>query len=191
MAAALPAISIGSTIAGGALGVYGSIFGGEAKANAANYQAGIAQMNAQVAQQNAAYESARGEYEAERSGMKARAEIGQTRAIQAASGVDVNRGSTVDVRTSMAQLGSLSEASIRNTAARKAFGFEVESAGDEAQSALDRMAASTAKTEGTIGAMSSLLSAAGGVSDKWLKYSSTFGNSSGGGGGGTTMGVES
>lgn len=171
MADPVTAIAMGATIAGGATGAMGSLFGGQAAATAANYQAGVAQMNAQIAQQNAQFEQQKGEAEAQQAGMKGRYQLGMTKAIQGASGIDVNRGSTVNVQRSESEITNMNEATIRNNAARKAWGFEVEGANDQAQAALDRMKASTSKTAGEFGAASSLLSAAGSVSSKWMNAS--------------------
>jgi hypothetical protein len=174
----MAAISLGATAAGGATSAFGSIFGGQAAANQANYQAGIATMNANIARQNASYELSKGEVEAEQSGMKTRYQIGTTKAVQAASGVDVNRGTASLVRSSMAEVGSMNEATIRAGAARKSYGLEVEAAGQDATAQLDRMSASNAKTASYIGAASSILGSVGSVSGNWLKMSQSgaFGN---------------
>src|SRR5215467_11516379 len=113
-------ISLSLAAGGAALGAYGSLYKGMAGAGAANYQAGVANMNAQIAEQNAGYERAKGEYEAEQIGMKGRYQLGTMKTTQAASGVDVNTGSAVDARTSMASITSLEEATARNRAARAA-----------------------------------------------------------------------
>jgi hypothetical protein len=175
----LGAISLGASAAGGATSAFGSIFGGQAAANQANYQAGIAQMNANIARQNASYELAKGEVEAQQSGMKTRYQIGSTKAIQGASGIDVNRGTAPLVRTSEAEVGSMNEATIRAGAARKAYGFDVEAAGQDATAQLDRMSASNAKTASYISAGSSILGTIGSVSGNWTKMykSGVFGDS--------------
>ena len=126
MAGPVAAIGLGSTVLGGITGAFGSIFGGQAQAGAYNYQAGIAEMNAQIARQNAAYETALGEQKAQESGLKTRAQISQTRATQGASGLDVNSGSGAEVRKSEFVLGDYDQSVIRNNAARRAYGFEVE-----------------------------------------------------------------
>ncbi|HEX9613596.1 MAG TPA: hypothetical protein VGA05_08280 [Candidatus Bathyarchaeia archaeon] len=167
--ASLAMASIGSSAAGGITGAIGSIFGGEAKSEMYTYQAGIAAMNAKIAKQNADYETSLGEVQAQQLGMKTRAQIGETRAIQGASGLDLNSGSNLEVRVSEAELGVQDQAMIRSNAARRAYGQEIIAAQETAQSNLDMMAASNAKTEGFIGAASSILGAGGSVSSKWLQ----------------------
>jgi hypothetical protein len=139
-----------------------------AGAGAAQYQAGVANMNAQIAEQNAGYERAKGEYEAEQIGMKGRYQLGTMKTTQAASGVDVNTGSAVGARTSMASITSLEEATARNRAQRAAYGYQVEATGDRAQAGLYGMQAESSKKAGMLGALSSIIGGAGSVSDKWL-----------------------
>ena len=160
-------ISLGLVVAAGVTGAAGSIFGGQASAAAYNYQAGIAQMNAQIAKQNAAYEGALGEVQAQAQGMKTRAVISQTRATQGASGLDVNTGSAASVRESEFQLGGYDQQIIRSNAARRAYGFEVEAAGDIAQAGAYRAAGENAMTAGLLGAFTSILGGGGSFASKW------------------------
>jgi hypothetical protein len=172
--------SMGGTVAGSLLSAFGSSYKGQAQANMYDYQAGVAKINQQINLQNADYERNVGEVEAQESGMKTRAQVGATVAAQASSGLDVNRGSASDVRTSEIEIGQQDENIIRANAARKAYGYEVEATQDSAQAGLYGMAATTAKTSGAIGALSSILSGGTSVADKWLKGQQTgvFGGSS-------------
>lgn len=154
---------------GGLLGAFGSVYKGQAQANMYNYQAGIAQMNQQISLQNADYERNVGEVQAQESGMKTRAQVGQTEAAQAGSGLDVNRGSAAAVRSSEIEIGQQDENIIRANAARRAYGYEVEATQESAQAGLYRMAAETSQTSGDIGAATSLLSGGTSVADKWLQ----------------------
>lgn len=164
---------IGASAGGSLLGAFGSIFTGKAQSNQASYQAGIAQINKQIALKNAEYERNVGEVQAQQSGMKTRSEIGQTKAIQASSGFDVNKGSNVDVRSSEALIGKENVDVIRSNAARRAYGYEVEAVQDEAQSNIYKMAGANAKTAGGIGAIGSILGGASSVSSKWLQGNQT------------------
>lgn len=166
----LAAISIGAGIAGAVTGAVGSNYAGQAKSNAATYQMQVAQNNKIIADRNAQYALATGETEAQIMGMKTRAQIGQTRATQAAHGLDVNSGSNLAVRESEASIGSFNEMMIRSNAKKTAYGFEVEGVNQLNQAAISKMAAENAETEGYIGAASSLLGGASSVSDKWMKF---------------------
>src|SRR5712664_656746 len=155
------------TLMSGAISAGSAAYGGMASAAAYNYQAGVAQMNAQIAKQNAAYEGALGEVQAQAQGMKTRAVISQTRATQGASGLDVNTGSAASVRESEFQLGGYDQQIIRSNAARRAYGFEVEAAGDIAQAGAYRAAGANSMTAGLLGAFTSILGGGGSFASKW------------------------
>ena len=165
----LGSIGLGTTAAGGVVGAIGSLLSGEAGSSMYKYQAGVAKINQQIAKQNADWDRKAGEVEAQEAGMKTRAEVGQTKAVQGASGLDVNSGTNVAVRQSETEIGQQNEAIIRSNAAKRAYGFEVEAVQHEAQSNIDVMGAQQAKTAGQIGAVSSILGGASSVSSKWLQ----------------------
>jgi hypothetical protein len=152
---------------GSLLSAAGSEYSGTAQANMYTYRAGVALMNRQINLQNADYERVAGEVSAQESGMRTKAEVGATVAAQASSGLDVNRGSAVDVRTSETEIGQQNEAIIRSNAARKAYSYDVEATQDQAQSQLDTMAATTSRVSGGIGAATSLLSGGTTVAARW------------------------
>ncbi len=81
--------------------------------------------------------------------------------------MNVNSGSSVDVRSSAAELGQLNTLSVRTSAARKAYGYLNEAAGFTAQAGLDRMNASQSETAGMVGAAGTLL---GGIGDAATNY---------------------
>ncbi len=68
----------------------------------------------------------RGEFEADQQRLKTRAAIGTQRAGFAGNGVDVNSGSAALVQDDTAALGELDALTIRNNAAREAWGYNVQ-----------------------------------------------------------------
>src|SRR6266446_6811854 len=110
-----------ATAGGAIVGAIGSSYKGQAESNMYNYQAGVAQVNEQIAKQNAAYEKELGETQAQEAGMKTRAEMGQIKAAQGASGLDVNCCSAVDVQKSAQEVGTFNETMIRSNAAKRAY----------------------------------------------------------------------
>jgi hypothetical protein len=148
------AVSLGSTILGGVskmagastnaeaqrLGIQGQMlqtigqaFGFRAQAqqsqytaNINKYQAGVADVNKEIAKANATYSRDVGEVEAQQAGMKAHADLGEMIATQGASGLSVSGGSSTRVRESMIEIGSYTQDVIRSSAAKKAYGYEVE-----------------------------------------------------------------
>ena len=176
------ALASGGAQAGGSLlSAFGAKQEGAAQAGMYQYQAGIAQLNQKIALQNRDYALATGEQQAAEEGMKQRAIAGKTKAAQGASGIDVGSGSSVDVQTSEAKIAGMDLATIRNNAARKAYGYTVEAAQDTAQAGLYQTAATDVKQAANIKAMGSLISGAGGVADKWLQFQSNFGSGGGSG----------
>lgn len=171
MADPISMTAIAATAIGGGVTAYGQYFGSQAQSAQYKYQSAVAQMNAQIAQQNAKWAMDVGEIKAQQEGFKTAQQIAQTKAAQGASNLAVNVGSQVDVRASEADLGRYSEKLIRSDAARQAYGFEAQAAGDIAQSHLDEMAAKNAKTAGYIQAAGTLLGTAGSVSSKWISFS--------------------
>jgi hypothetical protein len=142
-AAALP-IAIGLTVAGTAASAYGMIRQGQAQAEAARYNAQIAQQNAQIAQ-------AQGEAAAESQAREAQRKQGAAVALYGAAGVDAGSGSPSDVLADNIRNATLDHETIKWNAGLKAQGFGQ-------QSALDRMAASSAMSGALIGATAQLLS---------------------------------
>jgi hypothetical protein len=62
----------------------------------------------------------------------------------AASGVDINSGSAADVQANTATIGALDEATIRNNAAREAFGYTTQATDYLTRARFARTAASNA-----------------------------------------------
>ncbi len=172
----LAAVGIGASAAGGATGVFGSLFKGKAESNMYNYQAGVAQVNATVAKQDSEYARAAGEVEAKNAGIKTAAEVGSTRAGMAAGNVDINSGSGARVVASETEVGQQNQATIRANAAKRAYGFDVKAAEDTAQAGAYDAAASNATTAGDISAISTAIGTAGSVASKWSQYGQSFGS---------------
>lgn len=165
------AVSIGSSIAGGILGAFGSEKKADAEAQADMYKAQVARNNAIIAERKAGQTREAGGIEAENNDLKTKSKIAEATVVQAANGLDVNTGTNVDVRNSMADLGRLDTLTIISNAAKKAQDFEVQAMNFNAEGQLDTMAAENAKEAGDINAASSLISGAGSVADKWLGFS--------------------
>jgi hypothetical protein len=116
---------------------------GEAQRRAAESQAELLDFNAQVADLQAVDATARGLQEESRFRQGVRVMIGSQRAGIAAGGIDVGYGSAVDVQADAAMLGELDALTIRQNAAREAWGYKVEAADT-------RQRAKIARTEGVM-----------------------------------------
>jgi hypothetical protein len=186
MVAAIGAVGMGATLAGGILGAVGAEKTGAAQQQMYNYQAGVAKINSQIDLQNADYARNQGEIQATQFGLKEAQQEANIKVAQSASNLDVNSGSAVDVQRSQRTLGQMDLTQIRSNAAKVAYDFDVKSTMDLNQSTLDVMAGANAKTAGDINAMSSIIGSVGSVSSKWMQGNTAgmYGSGVTGGGGG-------
>jgi len=180
MAAAMGAIGIGATLAGGITSAIGAENTASATQASYNYQAGVAQINSTIDLQNADYARSQGETQAMQYGMQASQRQAAIRNTQAASGLDVNSGSAADVQASQRTLTAIDTAQIRSNAAKTAYDYDVKSTQDLNQAQLDIMGGDNAITAGNYQAASSILGTVGSVSSKWMQgnQSGMFGSSS-------------
>src|SRR6201999_2427854 len=100
---------------------FGTYEQGQATAQADAYQAQVAANNAAIAKQQSKLDIQSGEITAQEQGLKTRAAVGQEKAAQGASGIDVNTGSAVDVRAGTAEMGMVDSLADRSNAAKKAY----------------------------------------------------------------------
>ncbi|SDD95547.1 hypothetical protein SAMN05216337_1017148 [Bradyrhizobium brasilense] len=166
MAVAAPLALIAGGIGAGVSAV-GTLEGGAAAANAADYQAQVARNNAIIARQKADYAIKSGQQQAATQSMKGAATGGKIKANQAASGVDVNSGSAADVQTSQRELAKLDSDTVLNNAELKAWGYRTEATSDEAQAQLSDLQAEQAPIGAALSATGGLLSSASSLGGKW------------------------
>jgi hypothetical protein len=189
MAAAMGAIGIGATLAGGITSAIGAEKTAAATQQSFNYQAGVAQINSTIDLQNADYARSQGETQAMQYGLKAGQQQAQIKNQQAASGLDVNSGSAVAVQQSQKTITGIDTAQIRSNAAKTAYDYDVKSTMDLNQSTLDVMAGNNAITAGNYAAASSILGSVGSVASKWNQGTTSGLFGSGSGGASPTMGL--
>lgn len=154
---------------GAGIKAQGALQEGQAKLEQNQFQAGIAQKNKQIALQNADYSRKVGEVDAQTSGLKTAQVLGQQKASQGGSGLDVNFGSAVQVRDSTHEIGWHDQQVIRSDSARRAYAFEQEASTQEIQSQMYTRAGANAVQAGNINAASSILGGITSVTDKFAK----------------------
>lgn len=164
---AIPMIAAAAGVAGAGISAYGAIQGGKATRDMMNYRAQIAQNNKTIAEQNAESTIQAGQAKAQATGMKGAAEGGRMKARQAASGVDVNTGSFVDVQEGQREAALLDVETVIHNADLRAYGYRAQAQNFEAESQLDRMAGEQAETAGKLKAASTILGAASSLGGKW------------------------
>src|SRR4051812_41439766 len=116
----LAAISLGTAVAGGAVSGMGGAKTADADSQGANYQAAVASNNRILAGRYVDLSTERGNIQSELSNYKTRQALGTARAGFGAQGVDVNSGSPLAVRQSIAETGELDSQIIRQKAAEEA-----------------------------------------------------------------------
>jgi hypothetical protein len=159
---------------GGIISAVGAMQQANAQANAAEYQGQVARNNKIIADQNAVYERQAGQVEEQTVRMKTHETISEAHAIQAASGVETEMGSPVEVRKTTAIVGELDAVNTYLNAQRRAYEYVVQGTNYEAQAGLYDYQAKEERTAGMISALGSIV---GG-------FSSIAGSFGGGGGGG-------
>ncbi|SRR5258708_5033928 len=171
--ATIGAVGLAGSAIGGIVSGIGAKESGDASAAAYRYKAGVAMLNKQINDQNAVFAREAGGIKGMEEGLRAGQEISQTKAMQGASGIDVNTGSAVGVRDTQTKVSQFDQQVIEWDAEKTAYGYETKAATDVAESNLDLFAADSAKRAGTIAEIGSFLSGASSVSSKWLQGKST------------------
>ncbi len=170
-----PAIAVGvasivATVASSAMSAY-------SQSQAMNYQSQVASNNQITANQNAKIALQQGQVAEQTQDIKTGEMIGAVKANEAASGVNPNTGSSLDVRSSAAETGEMDALTIRYNSNMQARNLQYQGAqyGAEAQ---------MYGAEGNWAVANSILGGASNVSNKWLMYNQTgvpgFGNSDSG-----------
>ncbi len=167
----IPSIGTAASIGSSLIGGLGALSQSRSAAAAAGYNAKVAQQNAQIATQNAQFTGAEGEQNVAAAGAQTKAKVAATLANEAASGVDVNSGSAVNVRESEAKLGMLNALNVRSSAARQAYGFQTQSVSDNAQAELLRKQKVSDEVGGYLDAGATVLGGVGKASQysTWLR----------------------
>lgn len=164
-------VGIGANVLGSIFSGIGAERAGQAQQMTDQFMAQQALYNSQVAKRNAAYASEAGELQAGKYGLGAAARMGQIKASQASSGLDVNSGSALQVQKSQQLVTGIDLDQIRSNAAKTAYNYNVEAVQDKNQAQLYTMAGSNAAAAGQLGMETSLISGAGSVASKWLAAS--------------------
>ncbi len=163
----LPALALASGVAGAGLSAYGTYESGQASGREADYRAAIARNNAQIAEQRAQSAEKAGLVRSQNQSLKGAAQLARVKAGQAASGVDVNTGSAVDVQASEREANVLDAETVLHNANLEAYGYRTQGKNYEAQANLDEAQGEQSRWAGTVGAAGSLLSNASSLGLKW------------------------
>lgn len=126
LALIMAGVGTGVSVIGGIKSGNAAKRAGEAQQRAAGKSGDLADFNAKVAELQAEDAITRGVEEQQRFRARVRSTIGAQRVGFAASNIDVNYGSAVDVQADAARLGELDVLTIAGNAAREAWGFKMQ-----------------------------------------------------------------
>lgn len=182
MAGPLAGIGIAGSALSGLLGAQGAAQSGQAQSQMLQYQAGIARLNQQIAENNRIQALNVGQQQAQQQGMADRFTMGRIRAAQGASGIDVGGTTAKAVQEGQQTIATMNQSTIRNNAAKVAYGYETSAEVASAQGQMYDAAAANVRAAIPLNVASSLIGGATSVSSKWLQASQygIFGGSSGG-----------
>lgn len=170
MAAVVPIISLGATLAGGVVSAMGAQQQAQAQADAARYQAQVARNNQLMAQRNAEYVRQKSEIDTLNQDLQNRERQGKIKAAMGASGFAIDSGTNNRIIGDAASLGRLDTLTVRNNADRSAYNFDVEASNEEASAGMYDQQAANAKKAGNLAMFSSLLGTATSFGEKWGSY---------------------
>lgn len=169
-ASTLAMASLAMTTISAGVSAYGAIQQGKAQSAALEYQAQVARNNQTIASQYSQQAIADGENKVAAKQQQTAQMIGAQRAAMAANGVDLDSGSPLRLQEDSAKLGNLDALTIRNNAAREAYGYQLQGLSYAQQAQLDQSAADNAVTAGNLNAFSSIVGGASSLGSKWLDY---------------------
>ena len=168
MGAATPVIAIIASVGSAVIGAVGAMQQAQAASQAAEYRAQVAANNAAIAKQNqqimennARTTEAAGAAKADQEAMKARELLGRQKVAAAASGLDVNSGSALDIRAGTAGMAMLTDLNIRDDTNRRAAALRQQGANYAAQGENFDIEAAAAGTAGAAAETGGILSATG------------------------------
>lgn len=142
MAVLTSTILVGASLAGTAVSYNNSRKQAKAVKKAGAVEAALGEQNAELAEASARDAIALGVEAASRQRQTVRGVVGSQRAALAAQGVDLGDGDAGALQQESVQLGELDVLTIKNNAARQAWGYQVEATNYRNQAKLARMGAS-------------------------------------------------
>jgi hypothetical protein len=148
-------IALVTTAAGGVMSAYGQYESGK-------YQEKVAKNNAIIQQRMAKDALKRGQTAEDRHRDKVAQFKSQQAAKMGAAGIDLGVGSATDLLADTAMMGELDALTIRSNAQREAYGHGVQAQNYLSQGEL-------ARSQGTYGAIGTLLTTAGSAAGAWGK----------------------
>ena len=135
---------MGLAILGGVFGSIGTAYSQASALKATGaYRLAVADTNAKIADLSAKQTLEAGDIAASRKNLETQGRVGAIRAAQGASGIDVNTGSAKLTQIGTQFAGNIDELTIRNNAARRAWGYKTQAISDTYEGQFSRMTAAS------------------------------------------------
>lgn len=168
-----PGVASSLQLGSGAVSGIGSIMGGMSARQASQYQAAVASRNQQLADMQAQVALETGRSRSQINDLQTGQKVGRAIATAAAQGVDVSTGSPLETVADITRAGAIDSITIRNDAARQAYGFGVSSAGFAGEAEQARRAGSNQEIGGAISGAGSFLGGAAATAARAQRFKET------------------
>ena len=165
MAAATTALILGGLAAGSQ--VVGGINQAKAQREQGDFNADQSRFNGAIADLQATDAVDRGNESASNLKRQAKGLQGSQKAAAAAQGIDASSGSAAELQNDTEKLSTLDALTIRNNAAREAFGYKAQALGFRTQADFDQKAARSSASNTILTSGANALSTAGGAYGTW------------------------
>ncbi len=162
-------LAIVMSAASAVTGAIGRFQQGRQQRDLARYQAALARNNQTVAGYHADDALKRGETEEKQHRLRVEQLKGRQRSVQGGRGLLTDTGSNLHIVLDTAEQGEFDALTIRSNAARQAWAHRNEAANFGAEAGLLDAQARNAYADGLFGGVTSLLSGAGTVAEKWYQ----------------------
>jgi hypothetical protein len=151
----------------GILGLVGGLVSAAGASATGNYEAQVARNNEIIANQNAQYAREAGMQAATNQSRAGAAKEAAVVGGLAASGVDINTGSAVDVIAGQRETNKLDTETVENKAELTAYGYTTQAVNYEAQARQDELSGQVGATSGLISGIGSLAGSASSLPFNW------------------------
>jgi hypothetical protein len=149
-------MAVAAGFIGAGLGAAGSLYGGMAAQQQANYQAEVAKNNSKIAEMNAARATVRGGIDAQMKDAEYAQLLGQQEVQQAASGVAVSGRSQIRARNATRMYAAGDRNTITENAATENYNYRVDATNMKAEAKAAKASGKAAMIGGILGAVGSI-----------------------------------
>ena len=160
MAAAAPSLTTIASVVGTGMSVIGSLQQGQAAKAQANYQAQVSRNNAKIAEWQAQDAEQRGLEQEREHRRNVQRLMGSQQAAIGGSGFEIGDITSQDLLSDTAMMGEADAWTIKNNAAREAWGYRVQGSNFSTEAEMNKVAGKRAARAGIMQAGTDLLSGA-------------------------------